>query len=211
MRRSHELRSRSPAPLRAGRREAHRSSGGCSTTRARDVPSSSKLEGLVGSHRAACRAHVGHVTHTRALASSESRPDPEPARPRWWRVAGRGRGCGPTAYFLTRPGAEAPKPQAPVVATTGHRREPESRPATAEPAPVAEAPRSAPSVPDAKVHAEPRGTQAPSSSKVTDASAEAALLERAREAIATDPSARSRSLASTRVAFRRASSRRSAR
>jgi hypothetical protein len=164
-----------------------------------DVPSSSKLEGLW--------ARIEPLTVPTPGTSPMPPASPIPAS------AGSGAGAaklagvlaavgaaGLLAYFLTRPETEAPKPQAPVVSAPVADVSPDPTPATAEPAPVAKAPTSATSAPDAKAHVEARGTQAPSSSKATDASAEAALLERAREAIATDPK---RALALTREHARR--------
>ena len=164
-----------------------------------DVPSSSKLEGLW--------ARIEPLAGPTSGTSPVPAPSPVPAS------VGSGAGAaklagvlaavgaaGLLAYFLTRPEAEAPKPQAPVVVTAVTGVSPNPVPATAEPAPAAQAPTPAPSVPDAKAHAEPRGAQAPSTSKVSDASAEAALLERAREAIANDPK---RALALTREHARR--------
>jgi hypothetical protein len=107
--------------------------------------------------------------------------------------------AGVLAYFLTRPSPPPPEPRAPATSTQAPSEPVTAPPTTLEGPRTPAAPEAAPSAPVAPNRVEPRGTQAvaPSRSTATD---EAALLERAREAIASDPK---RALALTREHARR--------
>jgi hypothetical protein len=166
-----------------------------------DVPSVTKLEGLW----ARLEPLAGPTSGTSPVPPAA--PAPPVVTPS---SAGAGKvlaivaavgAAGVVAYFLSRPAPVAPpEPQKPTSAVAPS--------LAAAPAPLTEqvpAPSEAQSAPTntvAPTSAEPRGTQSPPSSKGTskDASAEAALLERAREAISSDPK---RALALTREHARR--------
>ncbi len=168
-----------------------------------DVPSATRLEGLW----ARLEPLPGPISGTSPV------PPAAPPPPAVTTPSGAGAGkvlaflaalgaAGVAAYFLSRPSPVAPPaPQKPTPAVTPDQAV-APRPTTVQ----ATAPTEAPEVPStnsvAPTRAEPRAAQSPASTKATsnDAAAEAALLERAREAISSDPK---RALALTREHARR--------